>query len=85
MLILAPARSACAARLRAVIARMPLRAAVLTVTLLLLGAAPARAAFDVTAFEVTPANTTAGAHSDVTIATSFAPYAMGAVPDARAT
>ena len=47
---------------------------------LLLGAGPAQAAFDVTAFEVAPSNTAAGAHADVTIATSFPPYDAGAVP-----
>ena len=50
---------------------MPLRAGLLTLALLLLAAAPARAAFDVTAFELTPSSTAAGAHADVTIATSF--------------
>ena len=54
-----------------------LRAGLLTLALVLLTAAPARAAFDVTAFEVTPADTAAGAHADVTIATSFTPYADG--------
>jgi hypothetical protein len=54
---------------------MPLRAGILTLACLLLVAAPARAAFDVTAFEVTPSSTAAGAHADVTIATSFTPYA----------
>lgn len=48
-----------------------LRAGTLTLALLLLAAAPARAAFDVTAFELTPSSTAAGAHADVTIATSF--------------
>jgi len=52
---------------------MPLRAGILTLALLLLAAAPARAAFDVTAFELTPSSTAAGAHADVTIATSFTP------------
>jgi hypothetical protein len=51
--------------------RAMLRAGVLTLACLLLAAAPARAAFDVTAFEVTPTDTAAGAHADVTIATSF--------------
>ena len=60
--------------------RMPLRAGILTLALLLLMAGPARAAFDVTAFEVTPADPAAGAHSDVTIAASFPPYNAGAVP-----
>jgi hypothetical protein len=54
---------------------MALRAGILTLACLLLVAAPARAAFDVTAFEVTPSTTAAGAHADVTIATSFTPYA----------
>jgi hypothetical protein len=54
---------------------MALRAGILTLACLLLVAAPARAAFDVTAFEVTPSSTAAGAHADVTIATSFTPYA----------
>ena len=58
--------------------RMPLRAGILTLACLLLCAAPAGAAFDVTAFEVTPATTAAGAHADVTIATSFTPYDAGA-------
>ena len=53
---------------------MPVRAGILTLAVLLLAAAPARAAFDVTAFELTPSSTTAGAHADVTIATSFTPY-----------
>jgi hypothetical protein len=56
---------------------MPLRAGILTLVCLLLVAAPARAAFDVTGFEVTPADSAAGAHADVTIATSFTPYAAG--------
>jgi hypothetical protein len=51
---------------------MPLRAGILTLAFLLLAAAPA-AAFDVTAFELTPSSTAAGAHADVTIATSFPP------------
>jgi hypothetical protein len=60
---------------------MPLRAGILTVALLLLVATPARAAgFDVTAFELTPSSTAAGAHADVTIATSFTPYEMSAPP-----
>lgn len=59
---------------------MPLRAGILTLACLLLAAAPARAAFDVTAFEVTPSSTAAGAHADVTIATSFTPYDAGAPP-----
>jgi hypothetical protein len=50
---------------------MAVRAGILTLACLLLAAAPARAAFDVTAFEVTPSDTAAGAHADVTIATSF--------------
>jgi hypothetical protein len=54
---------------------MPLRAGILTLACLLLVATPARAAFEVTAFEVTPSSTAAGAHADVTIATSFTPYA----------
>jgi hypothetical protein len=53
--------------------RMPLRAGILTLAILLLAAAPARAAFDVTAFELTPSSTAAGAHAEVTIATSFTP------------
>ena len=53
---------------------MPLRAGILSLACLLVCAAPAGAAFDVTAFEVTPATTAAGAHADVTIATSFTPY-----------
>jgi hypothetical protein len=53
---------------------MPLRVGTLTLALLLLAAGPARAAqFDVTAFELTPSSTAAGAHADVTIATSFTP------------
>jgi hypothetical protein len=56
---------------------MPLRAGFLTLVCVLVVAAPARAAFDVTAFEVTPSSTAAGAHADVTIATSFTPYAAG--------
>jgi hypothetical protein len=59
---------------------MPLRAGILTLACLLLCAAPARAAFDVTAFEVTPSSTAAGAHADVTIATSFLPYDGAAPP-----
>jgi hypothetical protein len=59
---------------------MPLRAGILTLLLLALLATPARAAFDVTAFEVTPSSTAAGAHADVTIATSFPPYVMGSPP-----
>jgi hypothetical protein len=60
-----------------------LRAGILTLTLTLLVAAPARAAeFDVTAFELTPSSTAAGAHADVTIATSFTPY-DGAAPPPR--
>ena len=52
---------------------MPIRAGFLTLALTLLVAAPARAAeFDVTAFALTPSSTAAGAHADVTIATSFA-------------
>jgi hypothetical protein len=54
------------------IRRMPLRAGFLTLAFLLLAAAPADA-FDVTAFELTPSSTAAGAHADVTIATSFTP------------
>jgi hypothetical protein len=57
-----------------------LRAGILTLAALALFAAPARAAFDVTAFEVTPSTTAAGAHADVTIATSFPPYQLGAPP-----
>jgi hypothetical protein len=57
-----------------------LRAGTLTLALLLLAAAPARAAFDVTAFELTPSSTAAGAHADVTIATSFTPYDMAEPP-----
>ena len=53
---------------------MPLRAGILSLAVLLLAAAPARAAFDVTAFAVTPSSTAAGAHADVTIAASFPPY-----------
>jgi len=63
-----------------IIRGMPLRAGFLTLAILVLAAAPARAAFDVTAFEVTPASTAAGAHADVTIATSFPPYVMGSPP-----
>ena len=59
---------------------MPLRAGILTLAILLLAAAPAHAAFDVTAFELTPSSTAAGAHADVTIATSFAPYDPAAPP-----
>ena len=54
--------------------RMPLRAGFLTLALVLLAAAPAHGAgFDVTAFELTPSSTAAGAQADVTIATSFPP------------
>ena len=53
---------------------MPLRAGILSLALALLAAGPAQAAFDVTAFELTPSSTAAGAHADVTIATSFTPY-----------
>ncbi len=56
--------------------RMWITGAIAT-AVLLLGAGPARAAFDVTAFEVTPSSTAAGAHADVTIATSFTPYSAG--------
>jgi hypothetical protein len=59
---------------------MPLRSGILSLLFLALGAAPAGAAFDVTAFEVTPSTTAAGAHADVTIATSFPPYVLGAPP-----
>ena len=59
---------------------MPLPAGILTLAILLLAAAPARAAFDVTAFELTPSSTAAGAHADVTIATSFTPYDMANPP-----
>lgn len=59
---------------------MPLRAGILTLLTLALAAAPASAAFDVTAFEVTPSTTAAGAHADVTISTSFPPYVMGSPP-----
>jgi hypothetical protein len=54
---------------------MTLRAGILTLACLVLPTASAQAAFDVTAFEVTPSTTAAGAHADVTIATSFTPYA----------
>src|SRR5215218_5721826 len=40
----------------------------------------AQAAFDVTAFGVTPASTAAGAHADVTIAAAFPPYTAGNPP-----
>jgi hypothetical protein len=50
---------------------MPLRAGILTLACLLLIAAPARAAFQVTEFAVTPSSPAAGAHADVTIATAF--------------
>ena len=53
---------------------MTLRAGILSLALALIAAAPAHAAFDVTAFELTPSSTAAGAHADVTIATSFTPY-----------
>jgi hypothetical protein len=53
-------------------------AGVAVVVLALPGAASA--AFDVTAFEVTPSTTAAGAHADVTIATSFTPYSPSAPP-----
>jgi hypothetical protein len=59
---------------------MPLRAGILTLIALALLAAPAHAAFEVTAFEVTPSTTVAGAHADVTIATSFPAYSMAAPP-----
>ena len=59
---------------------MPLRAGILSLAVLLLAAAPARAAFDVTAFELTPSSTAAGAHADVTIATSFPPYDAASPP-----
>jgi len=59
---------------------MPLRAGILTLACLLLLAAPAGAAFQVTAFEVTPSSTAAGAHADMTIATSFLPYDAAAPP-----
>jgi hypothetical protein len=59
---------------------MPLRAGILTLAILALAAAPARAQFDVTAFEVTPSSTAAGAHADVTISTSFPPYVLGSPP-----
>ena len=62
-------------------ASMPIRAGFLTLALALLVAAPARAAeFDVTAFALTPSSTAAGAHADVTIATSFTPYDAAAPP-----
>ena len=57
--------------------RMWITGAIATAALLLGAAGPARAAFDVTAFEVTPSSTAAGAHADVTIATSFTPYNAG--------
>jgi hypothetical protein len=58
-----------------------LRAAILTLAAFLVAVAPARGAdFDVTAFELTPSSTAAGAHADVTIATSFTPYDMAAPP-----
>ena len=57
-------------------AAMPLRAGLHTLLIVALGAAPAGAAFDVTAFEVTPSTTAAGAHADVTIATSFSPITV---------
>jgi len=56
------------------IGTMTLRAGILSLALVLFAAAPAQAAFDVTAFELTPSSTAAGAHADVTIATSFTPY-----------
>ena len=59
---------------------MPLRAGILSLALLLLAAAPAHAAFDITAFELTPSSTAAGAHADVTIATSFPPYVAANPP-----
>src|SRR5688572_7981958 len=59
---------------------MPLRAGILTFIAFALLAAPAKAQFDVTAFEVTPSTTAAGAHADVTIATSFPPYQMASPP-----
>ena len=59
---------------------MPLRAGILSLAVLLLVAAPAHAAWDVTAFELTPATTAAGAHADVTIATSFPPYDAASPP-----
>jgi hypothetical protein len=59
---------------------MTLRAGILTLACLLLVVAPAEAAFEVTAFEVTPSTTAAGAHADVTIATSFPAYDPAAPP-----
>ena len=59
---------------------MTLRAGILSLALLLLAAAPAGAAFEITAFEVTPSSTAAGAHADVTIAASFPPYDAGNPP-----
>jgi hypothetical protein len=59
---------------------MPLRAALLSLAVLLLAAAPARAAFDVTAFSVAPSSAAAGAHADVTIAASFPPYDAASPP-----
>ena len=59
---------------------MTLRAGILAVLLVLVAAAPARAAFDVTEFSVTPSTTAAGAHADVTIAAGFTPYSLGAPP-----
>ena len=54
---------------------MPLRAGILTLAARCCSPPrPAQAAFDVTAFELTPSSTAAGAHADVTIATSFPPY-----------
>ena len=54
-----------------IVGKMTLRAGILSLALALLAAGPAQAAFDVTAFELTPSSTAAGAHADVTIATSF--------------
>jgi hypothetical protein len=59
---------------------MPFRAALLTLALTLLAATPARAAFEITAFELTPSTKAAGAHADVTIATSFTPFSAAAPP-----
>jgi hypothetical protein len=51
--------------------RRVLLAACAAAVLATVAAAPARAAVTISAFHVTPASTAAGAHSDVTIATSF--------------
>ena len=42
-----------------------------------MGAAPARAAFDVTEFSLTPSTPGAGANADVTIVTGFPAYQFG--------